>query len=62
MYLATAAQKRWSPESHSLGDDDVYFMDIGSDDKLSLNDSNFKQKVILPIFMNFVKLITVRVT
>ena len=45
LYLTTAAQKRWSTEIHSLSDDYFFFMNVSTDDELSLNDSNFKQNV-----------------
>ncbi|CAF3485177.1 unnamed protein product [Rotaria socialis] len=45
LYAANAAQKRWSPERDSSSDEDIYLMDISTDDELNLNYSNLKDRI-----------------
>ncbi|CAF2041902.1 unnamed protein product [Rotaria magnacalcarata] len=45
LQAAGAIEKRWSPEQHSLSDEDIYCIDISTDDELSSNYSNLKERI-----------------
>ncbi|CAF4933425.1 unnamed protein product, partial [Rotaria socialis] len=45
LHAANAAQKRWSPERGSSSDEDIYSMDISTDDERNLNYSNLKERI-----------------